>query len=204
MKKLVFVKIFFATLVALTLILCCNTAFVPTPKKVIVNVVYDSTAYKSTSDTIIHLPTTNLTWGSFLASPKPNTGTVANSAVGFKFTAGITSNSQLTTVNIYISAFFIKSKSWGIEKNKTPYILNHEQQHFNIARYGAELLKRNIESQKYTDKNISENLNKAYGIAWTAYLKLQDQYDTESNHSIIKPKQEQWGTKIKNMLLEIK
>lgn len=169
-----------------------------------VNIAYDTTAFFNSKDTILHLPKSTLQWVDFKGKPDNQSHTVANSAVGFKFTAGIQSQDKNTTVHLKISSFFVRSKSWGKTKNLNNYILLHEQKHFDLARYGAELFRRNLLQQKMNASNASNFINKAYDDAWNTYLTLQAQYDKETNHSINTAQQEIWNKKIDSLLLECK
>jgi hypothetical protein len=179
------------------------TAFSPKQKErdaVILNVEYDTTAFKNSADTILYKNNNLLTWTDFKDKPKDNESTVANSAIGFKYNAGIKTSGKQITITVTTSSFFVRSKSWGKTAHKNAYILRHEQYHFNLARYGAELFKRNLLKENINRNNFNSKIDKAYYQAWNAYLKLQQQYDKDSNHSINKPQQALWETKIDGLL----
>jgi hypothetical protein len=165
-----------------------------------INIVYDTTAFKNSTDTILFKNNAALTWDDFKDRPKDNESTVANSAIGFKYNANIKTMGKNVIINISTSSFFVRSKSWGKIDHKNAYILKHEQYHFNLARYGAELFKRNLLKEKMTHKNFNTKINKAYYDAWNVYLKLQQQYDKDSNHSINRAQQALWENKIDGLL----
>ncbi len=191
------------SVIAFAVIIYTLPAFTPKPSEhdaVILNVEYDTTAFKNSTDTILYKNNTTLNWSDFKDKPKDNESTVANSAIGFKYNAGIKTSGRQTIITVTTSSFFVRSKSWGKTAHKNAYILKHEQYHFNLARYGAELFKQNLLKEKITYNNFNSKINKAYYQAWNAYLKLQQQYDKESNHSINKPQQALWEAKIDGLL----
>ena len=197
------------TLFTKLLLLCfANTSVAPTntTPPITINIVYDTTASAvRNADTIFYTPIKKLNWSNFKASvPTPNaSGNVANSSVGFLFRASMVGNSKGTTVNITIKSYFIPSSSWGVAKNKTEYILAHEQLHFDIARLGAAMLTANLRNATYTTSNLSQQLTSMYQKSWDSYLALQAKYDKETNHSIIKTEQEKWNLKVQNELKNV-
>jgi len=89
-------------------------------------------------------------------------------------------------------------RSWTKEKTRaSDYALNHEQYHFNITELHARLLNEYIEA----NPNETEALysSKLYYIQ-AALNTMQDQYDDETDHSLIVHKQRHWEFKIDSML----
>jgi hypothetical protein len=166
---------------------------VQTPKFEI-EVILDTMGYTNNVDTIDFKITQKLNWIDFKAAPPTqlNNSEVANSSLGFAFASSIVSDNKLTKVKITIKSFFIRNKSWVLPKNKTDYILNHEYNHFIIARYGAEMFRKNILHAKLNRQNISTELSKIFKSSWSDYRLLQSKYDKETNHSINKQKQKNW------------
>jgi hypothetical protein len=195
-------------LFVLIILLCtsCLVAFKPSNKtsapqqsfNIIVQ--YDTVAFAKAKDTILYKPQNRLIWADFKAQPKTNEVSVANSSVGFKYDASIAQNNDNITVTVYVSAFFIKTKSWKKEASANGYILQHEQRHFDLARYGSQLFANEIATKKMDINNFNETLQNAYTIAWKQYIGLQQQYDKESNHSINEAQQNQWNEKIDSYL----
>jgi hypothetical protein len=203
LSKKIIVSILIVTLIVTSFFFF--SSFVKKEKKSItMQVVYDSTAFAKSKDTVLYSLQKKLSWLDFKTTPPLNVNTVANSSVGFKFNAGIRNKNDDIVVIVKISSFFIRSKSWGKDKNKTDYILKHEQKHFDLSRYGAELFRRSIALQKLTENNINQCLQNAYSESWNTYVQLQAQYDKETNHSINKAKQEIWNIKIDSLLRECK
>ncbi|MBL7726669.1 MAG: DUF922 domain-containing protein [Dinghuibacter sp.] len=188
----------------LALVICTpgfvkNNPFVQPPytaKAIQLDVRYDSTLVRSGADTIVYTPNKKVHWGQFTGAVPANAPAAANSAVGFMFKAGVASNSNGSTISIRIAAYFIPRQSWVQARHKTGYILEHEQRHFDIARYGAELFRKKLLATRFNAGNISKNISAAYEAAWTEYLALQEQYDKETSHSINEAKQAEWNKKL--------
>jgi hypothetical protein len=198
----------FVNLLALIILLgtSCLVSFKPNNNKATLEqtfnliVRYDTLAFSKAKDTILYKPNTQLSWSDFKAKPQLEKISVANSSVGFKYDANIEQTNENITVNVYVSAFFIKTQSWKKEASATTYILNHEQRHFDLARYGAQLLANEIASKKMNINNFNETLQTAYNTVWKQYSSLQQQYDTEANHSINEEKQTQWNQTVDSYL----
>ena len=106
-----------------------------------------------------YLPWANvrpLTWEDFLCEPKRNTDAVAltSTALGISYNV---SNHQL---NYEITCSFSKVKSWGILK--TPYILAHEQGHFDITEIFARKLHKELLDYKFSRRTFRQYVNDIY------------------------------------------
>lgn len=181
-----------------------NTHQKTTPQKVVkLNVVYDSLGIKSGPDTIVHSKTKPVNWMDFKGNAPENFPAAANSAVGFMYRAGVAGGRDGITIDVRITSFFVRSLSWVKQQHKSDYILVHEQHHFDIARYGAELFRKKLLAATFTESRIGETLNKAYQDAWNEYQALQKSYDEESEHSLNTAKQQEWNAKITGLLAQI-
>jgi predicted secreted Zn-dependent protease len=152
---------------------------------------------KDDGDYIDWNPERKLKWQDFKAASPENTADAAltTTYVGFSY------NKSNDEIKYNIECRFQKSKSWG--KIKTDYILQHEQGHFDISEIAARKLNKLIQEQLSKSKNHDE-LNKIYRTVMQEKRDMQELYDRESNHSINKEKQDEWETKIKTMLEELK
>lgn len=176
----------------------------PSPEKAIkLNVVYDSLGIKPGADTISYSKTKLVNWNDFKGAAPGDHPAAANSAVGFMYHAGVSGGREGITIDVRITSFFVRSLSWVKQKDKSDYILVHEQHHFDIARYGAELFRRKLLAATFTEARIGDIMNNAYQEAWNEYQQLQKTYDEESSHSLDAPGQEAWNKKIAAMLAQI-
>ncbi len=206
MQSTILLKLFTCLIVATSSCYTANKNYTKTitestanPKFQII-VQYDTLAFAIATDTILYKPNNKLIWSDFKAAPILTSESVANSSVGFKYAAAIVQTDNSISVTVFVSTFFVKTKSWKKQNSATSYILQHEQRHFDIARYGVQLFANAIAGKKMDIKNFNKILQTTYAETWQNYLKLQNQYDTETNHSINKTQQELWNTKINNYL----
>lgn len=133
-----------------------------------------------------------LTWDDFKGFPRPFSGygAVISSQVYLEY------DSAKEKYVAYAGQHNIGS--WVKETTKTSdYALNHEQYHFNITELHARQMNQHIDEYPNESKNFYE------GKLWSVHYslrKMQNQYDDESNHSLIVDKQRHWEFKIDSML----
>ena len=139
-----------------------------------------------------------LTWEDFLCEPKRNTDAVAltSTALGISYKM---SNNQ---VDYEITCSFSKIKSWGLLR--TPYILAHEQGHFDITEIFArklhkELLDYNL---NFNRRSYRQDVNVIYNRVVKQKEAFQEAYDSQTDHSRNKKLQQQWLETIDGILLE--
>ena len=85
--------------------------------------------------------------------------------------------------------------------NKSAYILNHEQKHFDIAFINTLLFIQSLRQAHFTATNYQALIEKIYNETAEAMSRIQDQYDAETAHSMIPEKQSLWDEKIRRQLL---
>jgi hypothetical protein len=137
-----------------------------------------------------------LTWEDFLCEPKRNTDAVAltSTALGIAYNA---SNGQL---HYEITCNFSKVKSWGILK--TPYILAHEQGHFDITEIYSRILHRELQGYKFIRRTFRQDVNQIYDRVVKEKEAFQLMYDGQTDHSRNKKVQQEWLDKIQVLLTE--
>ena len=175
-----------------------NKGKVATNPVVKVNVVVGKTM--DNPDQIVYNPHIPLTIGDFMGAPDSIGEMLAMtySGVGFGY-ATKTENSQ-TVINLTITPFFDRSKSWFKEKGKLPSVLAHEQLHFDIRALQACDLVKAIKAGKFTRKGYVAEFEQLRVQNANDGLAEQDLYDLETYHGTIKDKQEQWAKKVKQRL----
>ncbi|MDI3322220.1 DUF922 domain-containing protein [Pinibacter soli] len=99
-----------------------------------------------------------------------------------------------------INCFFDKSKSWMRVKNG--YVLAHEQVHFDISELYARKLNKAMKEYKFNQKTVGTDLPEIYQRIMTEHEQVQKQYDSETDHSLIKDAQQRWSQKISEGLKE--
>ncbi|MCU7548721.1 DUF922 domain-containing Zn-dependent protease [Chitinophagaceae bacterium LB-8] len=137
-----------------------------------------------------------LTWKDFLCDPVRNTDAVALTStslgVSFKYNGG--------RFSYNISCNFAKKKSWGLMK--TPYILAHEQAHFDISEIFARKLYQEMKNYHPKASTLKKDVSAIYDKIIKEEKAFQEQYDEETNHSRKKGRQHEWLEKIEQLLEE--
>jgi hypothetical protein len=143
-------------------------------------------------------PSRKLTWADYKARPNPGSDAAASTTTYL----GISYNISTNHFSYTIESRFSKTRSWGL--HKTPYILAHEQGHFDIAEIFARKLNKKMSEYKFDRKTYQKDLKKIYQDILDEKEEMQNDYDDETNHSIHKEKQAEWLKKISKMLEEFK
>ena len=133
-----------------------------------------------------------LSWSDFRGIPKPFDPYFA----GISSTVYLEYDSALSKFHAYAGQNDVRS--WVKRSDSTKvYELNHEQYHFNITELHARML------NKYIDENPNDS-EFAYQLRRESLLidldRMQDQFDTETDHSLILNKQSRWEFTIDSLL----
>ncbi|MEO6730014.1 MAG: hypothetical protein ABIN01_02270 [Ferruginibacter sp.] len=152
------------------------------------------------NNNIFYMPDQLLNWDDFKGKPVQGSEAAALTNAGFGIKLlfkRMGNNSQLV---IAVNCSFSRKDSWVKTENKTPYILNHEQKHFDIAYIHTCLFIQNLRKANFTNSNYSAVIQKVYNEAATMMTKTQYQYDGETSHSRLPEKQAEWDEKIDRQL----
>ncbi len=134
----------------------------------------------------------NITWGDFKKVKKlEDAKAITSTGISYDY------DSQ-EGVKVYCILY--KDASYVQTSNVNPYLLNHEQRHFDITYLYAmrftNLLKSN---PNLTESQISDSYNQIIK-QWDAE---QEKYDTETDNSINEEKQAEWDARIDKQLKEL-
>jgi hypothetical protein len=141
-------------------------------------------------------PGRKLTWNDYKGNPDPLSDAAASTTTLLTISYNIRSND----FSYKIESTFSTTRSWGL--HKTPYILSHEQGHFDIAEIFARKLHKRMMEYRFDRRNYEKDLKKIYQEILDEKAEMQNDYDRETNHSINKEKQVEWLKKISKMLDE--
>jgi hypothetical protein len=142
------------------------------------------------------IPDYRLTWDDFLCEPKRNTDAVASTSTAL----GIAYQIRSGKLMYQITCKFSKNKSWGLVK--TPYILAHEQGHFDITEIFARKLYQALDGYRMNRSTFQNDINRIYETIVNAKETFQTAYDLETDHSRNKRKQTEWLERIDNLLAD--
>ena len=99
-----------------------------------------------------------------------------------------------------IKAAIQKNKSWVKLDQKTISCLEHEQLHFDITELSVRLFRKKLLEYVFNRRTIRTEFGKLVNEFDLYHLKLQDQYDNETNHRLNIAKQNDWNKKISSEL----
>lgn len=133
-----------------------------------------------------------LEWDDFQGFEKPFTGWAA----GISSSVFVEYDSTQQKYRAY--AEMHNQYSW---KSKlalnSDYVLNHEQYHFNITEYHARKLNEILENQNIrSESQVLDNLAEIR----SELRRMQNKYDNETDHSLIKVIQRKWEYQIDSLL----
>ena len=151
-------------------------------------------AYAQGEEYIEWTANSRLNWDDYLAEPPPKSDAAAitNTAIGMEY------HIRNNALSFTITCRFSKTKSWG--RQKTAYILRHEQGHFDITEIFARKLAKELQEYKFNPHNYEKELNKIYRTVMDEEEEYQNKYDQETDFSRNQEKQQEWFDKIKRDL----
>jgi hypothetical protein len=153
------------------------------------------------NNTIFYKPTQLLIWDDFKGKPaEQRDDAVALTNAGFGLKLAFHRVENIAQLVISVNCNFSRKDSWVKTGNKTAYILNHEQKHFDIAFIHTVLFIQKLTGASLTTSNYATVIEKIYNEAAVAMSKMQNQYDAETNHSRITESQSEWDLKISQQL----
>jgi hypothetical protein len=178
----------------LLVMLFCSLA--AAAQKLQVDVDYVTSDASADKPVIFYTPNKKLSWTDFKGKPVAASEAAAITNAGFGFKMAFHSEDNAATLHLTVDCTFSITDSWVKNNRKTPYILNHEQHHFDLAYLYAMQFVHNLKMAKYTMKDYNKVLEKIYTQCQTDLLSAQNAYDTETKNSQLADKQEIWDKKI--------
>lgn len=148
------------------------------------------------ADNIIYNPNQKLSIEDFKGKPDAGMDAVAITSSGFMFKAGYHSSNGKATLSVAVYCSFSTQQSWMKEKGKNPYILAHEQHHFDISYLNTLLFIKKVKQAKFKQEEYSQQLKDIYKEVVEGMRNMQQQYDEETGNGINTVKQEEWNKKI--------
>ena len=109
-------------------------------------------------------------------------------------------------VFIDVEAYFDPTESWVVRGSRSEYLLQHEQLHFDITELHARKLRKllqdhqGMESRKFREKRLWHWVNEKHEEVYQEMVAMQDQYDKETDHSLISSRQKEWESRINKAL----
>jgi hypothetical protein len=143
--------------------------------------------------------TKKLTWEDFKGKFMPQSDYVASTSSGIYFTYSYGTKHKKLKYKYIVTSYFHPEKSWYNPTQVSPYILKHEQTHFNISELHARMLRKEINEFSFT-KNIKHEMDSLYNQIEIRRRAMQEKFDIETHHSKNKKKEKSWETYIDSQL----
>lgn len=125
----------------------------------------------------------------------------ASSSTGMGIHYTLTDGGQLLKSTVQIQANFYPSYSWYKAKDTTNWVLAHEQNHFDITELHARFLRKAIWEFDFSSASKNE-LDSIYKAVELARKEMQELFDAETRHSILKIEEKRWEQEVKILLHE--
>lgn len=140
-----------------------------------------------------------LTWSDFNGKHRTGVSYVASTTSGIAFSYSVSENKGKRDLDVKVTSNFYPESSWINPENATPYILAHEQAHFDISELHARILRKEIAATTF-GKNLKKELSNLYKSVEERRVAMQHQFDLESDHSKIPDEELRWEVFIKEQL----
>lgn len=134
------------------------------------------------SEKIIWKENQKLTWENFVGKPLRTANFVASTNTGISFSYSYSLKNDKVSVQYAVESFFVPEGSWFIPEKVNPYILKHEQAHFDISELHARMLRKNLAGKKFS-KRIKSEIETIYQQVEQKRRAMQTKFDAETNHS---------------------
>jgi hypothetical protein len=157
------------------------------------NVYWTEQTSLSPSDVIYYHPGRPLAWRDFKGMPDASSPASAVTASGFGYKADYNNVGSKTNINISVYCYFNKNNSWVKSGRATEYILNHEQQHFDISFIAASIFMDKLKTVNLTKANYNSVLPTLYKESCAIMNKLQDEYDSQTKNGQVQEMQLRWN-----------
>lgn len=159
----------------------------------ITNVYWTEQTAMDKNDAIYYDFSKKLIWKDFKGAPGGPGPVAAITSSGFGYKADMKTNGSKGQINIGVYCFFSKGKSWVKPGRTTPYILNHEQHHFDVSYLAALSFIEKVKKTNITPANTNTVLPALYREACDLMNKMQNEYDGQTKNGQLTEVQEKWN-----------
>lgn len=141
-----------------------------------------------------------LTWADFQGEAPQSTDAAALTASGITFSYSVkTTNGEITSVTPKVASHFYPKQSWVVKDKASPYILAHEQLHFDITELHVRKLRYRIDQLRIT-LNVKSDLDSLHEDVKREMSDMQNAYDSQSKNSRNKEEQAKWNSYVAEQL----
>ncbi len=171
--------------------------------QIVTNISWVEKSNANATDVIYYNTNKKLVWADFKGTPGSPSVVAAITSSGFGYKAGMKSTNGKGEINVSVYCFFSKPNSWVRKGKTTPYILNHEQHHFDATYICTKRFIDRIRKANLTTTNMNDVLAKLYKECSAEMRKMQADYDGETMNGQLKDKQQKWNIFFEETLANI-
>ncbi len=154
------------------------------------------------AEVIYYSPDESLEWDDFKGVPfESRAAAVTVSGFGYKADVKTLGSKGQLTIKVY--CYFNKNKSWVKPGKTIPYILTHEQRHFDISYIAASIFVEKLNSTVFTLSNFNQLLPRIYNESCLIMNKMQDEYDGQTKNGQLRDVQFKWNDIVENKIIQI-
>jgi hypothetical protein len=168
---------------------------------VVVN--YTTSPKLSDKSLIFYDGSRKLNWSDFRGTPDASNFGAALTDAGFGYNSSYSYSDGKGTLTVTVYCDFNENGSWYKPEGKNDYILKHEQHHFDISYICTMKFIDSLRKLTYTTTDYHSLIGAAYRATASEMNAMQQQYDDETQHGLIKDKQEEWNNKIDKILASL-
>ncbi|GAB5399667.1 MAG: hypothetical protein Aureis2KO_12520 [Aureisphaera sp.] len=140
-----------------------------------------------------------LTWDDFRGTPSGAEEFVASTNSGVSFSFSYSERNGVPKVEYEIKSNFYPDLSWYRPAKVSDYILGHEQLHFDISELHARKLRKGL-SELSHNREFGDKSKEIYEQMEAERRAMQNQYDSDSDHSNIEAEEFRWRVYVKEQL----
>ncbi len=146
-----------------------------------------------------------LNWKDFLGRvPSASSPAAAMTASGFGYKADVKNTGSTGQLNIGVYCYFNKQNSWVKEGKDNVYILNHEQNHFNISYLAANIFIEKVKAASFNHNNYNTLIPRIYTETCEVMNRMQSDYDGQTKNGQLKELQQKWDDFLSKKLSSLK
>ncbi len=148
-----------------------------------------------------------LTWKDFKAKKKPKQARTRTAAMtASRITHELYKDSAGNTA-VKVTSYFYCDKSWTRSRRLNPYVLRHEQTHFDITELYARKIRAAFAAYASSHNMRHDDaypLERIYFRKKKQWHRCERKYDSQTRHGVRKGVQMQWNADITRQLGELK
>lgn len=136
----------------------------------------------------------------FLLKKPSNSRFAAAIFTSMGYQAFVKMSNDTVYLNLEVKVYQIKGMSWILEAEKSQYVIDHEQTHFNITQLIAEKFKERLREEALPPQDYDSRIQFLYLDYYRMINRMQNIYDEETRHGINKTEQARWEKKVEEEL----